>query len=159
MNNRAESSRADTVSRVILASPRTLYRAHLDPEMMANWRVPEGMRAEMLAFDGRLGGGYRMALHYPAAEPAGAGKSEPGIDRFEGQFTELVPDEMIVEQVRFESDDPAFAEPMTIVTTLRAVRDGTKVTVECSHVPSVISVEDHLAGMNSSLRNLAMLTE
>jgi uncharacterized protein YndB with AHSA1/START domain len=159
MTTQPESQRTDTVSRVILASPRTLYRAHLDREMMANWRAPDGMRAEILAFDGRLGGGYRIALHYLAAADGDLGKSGPGIDRFEGDFVELVPDEKIVERVRFESDDPAFAEPMTIVTTLRAVRDGTKVTVECTDVPPAISVYDHLEGMSSSLRNLAFLTE
>jgi uncharacterized protein YndB with AHSA1/START domain len=159
MTSSQESRRTDSVSRVILASARSLYRAHLDREMMASWRAPEGMRAEMLAFDGRLGGGYRMALHYVDTAQGDRGKSGPGIDRFEGDFVELVPDEKIVEQVRFESDDPAFARPMTIMTTLRAVRDGTKVTVECTDVPSTISADDHLEGIASSLRNLAMLTE
>lgn len=157
MNTTQDTSRTDSVSRVILASPHKLYRAHLDPEMMASWRAPEGMRAEVLAFEGRLGGVYRMALHYPA--PSQGGKSGPGVDRFEGAFVELVPDEKIVEQVRFESDDPAFARPMTITTRLRPVRDGTKVTVDCTDVPPGISVEDHLKGIASSLRNLAMLTE
>jgi uncharacterized protein YndB with AHSA1/START domain len=147
------------VSRVILAAPRTLYRAHLDPEMMADWRVPEGMRAEILAFDGRLGGGYRVDLHYVDADASRMGKSSPGVDRFTGMFEELVPDEKIVERIQFETSDPAFAQPMIITTTLRAVRDSTKVTVEAMHVPTAISPEDHQAGMTSALRNLAMLTE
>lgn len=159
MTDRIDSQRSDTVSRVILAAPRTLYRAHLDPEMMANWRLPEGMRAEILAFDGRLGGGYRMALHYLDDGAGQLGKSAPGVDRFTGTFEELVPDEKIVEHIQFETSDPAFAQPMTITTTLRAVRDGTKVTVEATQVPAAISSEDHQTGMTSALRNLAMLTE
>lgn len=159
MTDKIDPMRTDMVSRVILASARSLYRAHLDPEMMASWRVPEGMTAKMLAFDGRLGGGYRMELHYPAGDLAEQGKSGPGIDRFSGGFVELIPDEKIVEQIQFESSDPAFAAPMTITTQLRAVRDGTKVTVECTNVPPSISTDDHLKGMTDALRNLAMLTE
>jgi uncharacterized protein YndB with AHSA1/START domain len=159
MTEKRDSQRSDMVSRVILAAPRMLYRAHLDAEMMANWRAPEGVRAEILAFDGRLGGSYRMALHSLGDDAARRGKSGPGIDRFTGVFVELIPDEKIVERIQFETTDPAFAEPMVITTTLRAVRDGTKVTVEATHVSPSISPEDHETGMTSSLRKLAMLTE
>lgn len=159
MTDRPDSQRTDSVSRVILAAPRVLYRAHLDPEMIANWRVPNGMRAEVLDFDGRLGGGYRMALHYERESEDGHGKSEPGVDRFTGTFVELEPDEKVVERIQFESADPAFAEPMIITTILRPVRDGTKVTVVCSKVSAAISHEDHIAGITSSLSQLAMLTE
>lgn len=159
MTIQQESQRSDRVSRIILAPPRRLYRAHLDAEMMANWRTPEGMRAEVLAFDGRLGGGYRMALHYERAHERGEGKSEPGIDRFTGTFTELVPDEKVVEQIRFEGADPDFAQPMIMTTMLRPVRDGTKITVECAQVPRSISADDHIKAIMSALGKLAILTE
>lgn len=159
MTTGQESLRTDTVSRVILASPRAIYRAHLDAEMLANWRTPAGMRAEMLAFDGRLGGGYRMALHYQDEDRRERGKSGAGIDRFTGTFVELVPDEKIVESVRFEDAGPAFAEPMIMTTTLHAVRDGTKVTVACTQVSPAIEKNDHIAGIADALRQLAMLTE
>lgn len=159
MTDMIDSQRGDTVSRVILAAPRALYRAHLDREMMANWRVPDGMRAEMLAFDGRLGGGYRVALHSRDDGLELLGKSGPGIYRFSGTFEQLVPDEKIVERVQFETSDPAFAQIMTITTTLRAVRDGTKVMIEATHVPAAISSKDRHAGMTCALRKLAMLTE
>jgi uncharacterized protein YndB with AHSA1/START domain len=158
MTTRKES-RTDQVSRVILAPPRSLYRAHLDREMLGNWRAPEGVRAEILAFDGRLGGEYLIELHYPAALANETGKTGPSVDRFRGRFEELVPDEKIVEQIQFESDDPAFARPMIMTTTLRAVKDGTKITVTCSEVPAAIAAGDHISGITAALRNLAMLTE
>jgi len=154
-----KESRTDQVSRVILAPPRALYRAHLDREMLSNWRAPEGMRAEILAFDGRLGGQYLVELHSPEALGGDVGKSAPGVGRFRGRFEELVPDEKIVEQIQFVSDDPAFAHPMIVTTTLRAVKDGTKITVSCSQVPSAIAASDHIKGITAALRNLAMLTE
>jgi uncharacterized protein YndB with AHSA1/START domain len=143
---------------VILASPRAIYRAYLDPEMVASWRPPEGMRAEIFSFEGRLGGTYEMAFHYerPAAVE---GKSGSSVDRFSGEFVELIPDEKIVERIRFMSDDPIFSQPMIITTSLRAVKGGTKVAVLCENVPAAISSKDHVQGMTSSLRNLAMLTE
>lgn len=70
-----DTFRTDTVSRIILAAPRELYRAHLDAEKLASFRTPEGMRATMLAFEGRLGGGYTMELHYPVSERT-QGKTE-----------------------------------------------------------------------------------
>lgn len=150
--------RTDTVSRIILAVPRELYRAHLDAEKLASFRTPQDMTARLLAFEGRLGGGYRMELQYPANDAA-QGKSAAGIDRFAVTFEELIPDEKIVETIRFESDDPAFATPMILTTTLRPVRDGTKVTVTASQVPSAIPQSDHLKGMEGALRYLALLTE
>lgn len=159
MTTDQDSLRTDQVSRVILAPPRAIYRAHLDAELMANWRAPNGMRAEILAFDGRLGGHYRMALHYQDADGGRHGKSDAGVDRFTGTFSELVPDEKIVELIQFETDNPDFAQPMIITTMLRPVRDGTKVTVECKQVSPAISADDHVQGITTSLRKLAMLTE
>ena len=51
-----------SATRIILASPRAVFRAFLDAEVMANWRPPEGMTARLTHFDPRTGGGYRMAL-------------------------------------------------------------------------------------------------
>jgi uncharacterized protein YndB with AHSA1/START domain len=158
MTTHPDDLRTDTVSRIILAAPRELYRAHLDAEKLTSFRTPQGMTARLLAFEGRLGGGYRMELNYPATETA-QGKSAVGLDRFAVTFDELIPDEKIVETIRFETDDPAFAAPMILTTTLRPVRDGTKVTVEAAQVPLAILQSDHLNGLEGALRYLALLTE
>ncbi|MFL5385322.1 MAG: SRPBCC domain-containing protein [Longimicrobiaceae bacterium] len=63
--------RASTkVSRIIRAPRPAIYRACLDPDALAAWRVPDGMTARVHAFDGREGGTYRMSLTY--ADPADA---------------------------------------------------------------------------------------
>lgn len=74
-----------------------------------------------------------------------------GTDRFEGQFVELVPERRIVERVRFESEDPAFAGEMRLITTLEPEAGGTRVTLLAEDVPSGISAEDHAVGMASAL--------
>lgn len=152
-----ETRRTDTGSRIINASPATIYRALVDPEAVASWRPPAGMRAEILAFDASEGGTFRMAFIY---EDAGShGKTSDNADVFAGRFVELAPDRRVVEVIEFESDDPAFTGAMRIVTTLEPVGDGTRVTVSCQDVPPGIGEDDHQNGIASSLANLAAFTE
>ena len=67
--------RTDSASRLVHASPQTIYRAFLDPEAWISWLPPEGMNGHIDAFDAREGGGYRMTLRYDDAEYAEAGKT------------------------------------------------------------------------------------
>jgi uncharacterized protein YndB with AHSA1/START domain len=150
--------RVDEGARVVRASPEALYRAHVDPEALAAWRAPEGMRGEVYAFDPRPGGVYRMALVYETAE-AGQGKTTEDADVFEGRFVELIPNARIVEAVRFTSDDPAFAGEMRMTTTFTPVPGGTEVRVRAEDVPPGISADDHAVGIASSLANLAAYVE
>jgi uncharacterized protein YndB with AHSA1/START domain len=152
------AKRTDTASRIIKAAPDTIYRALLDPAALAAWRPPEGMTGRFEAFEPRAGGRFRMVLTYADAETA-PGKTSASEDVVEGRFAELIPNERIVEVVRFESDDPAFAGEMRIVTALEAVAGGTEVTIRCEDVPSGISAEDHEAGLSSTLANLAAFME
>jgi len=147
-----------TASRTIIATPRAIFRAHLDREVIGKWRPPPSMRAEIYRFDPRPGGGYRMAfIHDDGA--GNPGKSDADRDIFSGRYIELLPDERIVEEVEFETKDPAFAGKMRITTVLAPVNAGTKVMVSADNVPPGISAEDHRAGMEASLKNLAMLLE
>lgn len=156
--DKALSDRVDTASRMILATPRTLFRAFLDAEMLASWRAPEGMTARIVGFKPGIGGGYRIVLTYDDAD-ASQGKSSAREDVADVRFRELVPDERIIEEVRFVSEDPRLAAPMTITTSIEPVTGGTKVTFSARSVPDVIDPEDHKTGMASALRNLARLTE
>jgi uncharacterized protein YndB with AHSA1/START domain len=158
VEHQAGQERIYSASRVILASPRTLFRAFVDPEMLASWRAPEGMTARIEGFDPRIGGGYRIILTYVTSDAESHGKTSPGQDVAEVRFLELG-DDQIIEEVRFVSDNADYAEPMTITTGFEPVVDGTKVTVAARNVPPGISPEDHKAGIASSLRNLARLTE
>ncbi len=116
------------------------------------------MTAKILAFDPRVGGGYRMTLIYPETE-RGRGKSTEDTDVVEARFIELIPNEKIVEAVEFESADPSFAGTMTMTAIFTAVANGTKVTFTAENVPTGISDVDHRTGMDSSLKNLANLVE
>ncbi len=151
------SKETHAASRVILATPRAIFRAHVDPEILVKWRAPAGMEAHLSEFSAAIGGGYRMELRY--ANGAGQGKSTADSDVVQVRFVELAPDDLLIEAATFESDDPCFAGTMTITTRLVAVSDGTKVTVTADNVPPGISATDHRKEMESSLKNLALLLE
>jgi uncharacterized protein YndB with AHSA1/START domain len=149
--------RVDSASSVIKASPQAIYQAYMDPEKLANWLPPKGMKARIDVFEPRKGGAYEMTLFY---EEAGHhGKSSDNADVVHGRFVELVPDRRIVQEVEFDSPDPAFAGTMTMTWELRPVPGGTEVEVRAENVPPGISQEDHLAGIRSTLENLAAFVE
>ncbi len=151
------SRETHSASRIIIATPRAIFRAHIDPEVLVKWRAPHGMQARLHEFSARPGGGYHMELSH--VDGTGQGKSTASSDIVRVRFAELIPDDRIVEEAEFQSDDPAHAGRMTITTMLAPVTGGTKVTVTAENVPASISEEDHRKGMESSLRNLALLLE
>ena len=111
------------------------------------------MTCRVLELEPRAGGRFRMELRYSAAG-SGQGKSGEDVDRLEGEFAELVPARRIVELIRFDSEDAAYAGHMHMTITLKPVAGGTEVRIVCDHVPSGISAADHRAGIASTLENL-----
>jgi uncharacterized protein YndB with AHSA1/START domain len=147
------------VSRLVRAPRGAVYAACTDPDALAAWRAPPGMRARVHAFDARPGGRYRMTLTYTDPADASRGKSSDDSDTFEGVFVELVPNERVVEAIEFESPDPRFAGEMRMTTALADADGGTEVTLTCENVPPGIRPEDNELGCRLSLENLARFVE
>ena len=82
--------------RTIPASPATVYRAWLDPELLVKWSAPVGWDAVRVEVDERVGGHYRC-WHVDAE-----GKDIGG---YECEILELVPDERIVLRWEFVGPD------------------------------------------------------
>jgi uncharacterized protein YndB with AHSA1/START domain len=120
-------------TRWVRAAPAEVYRALLDPYAVAAWRVPNGMTATIHQFDARQGGRFRISLH-PGG--LGAGTETPQrTETFRGQFTRLVPGQLVVEAIEFESPDPAMAAVLTITTELREADGGCEVTMTHDNAP------------------------
>ena len=151
-------SRTDQASRVVAAPLRRVYDALIDPDVLAVWLPPAGMRGRFERFDARAGGSYRMVLTYEDASSA-PGKSTADSDVVEARFVEVEPGVRVVQAVDFESDDPAFAGTMTMTWSVNDVDGGTLVDFRADDVPTGISAEDHAAGLTSSLANLAAYVE
>lgn len=149
--------RVDSASRLIEASPEMIYAAMTDPAALVAWLPPSGMTGEMLEFDLRPGGRYRMVLRY--ADPAFEGKTGAGEDEVTVRYLELVPAALVSQAVHFVSDDPAFSGTMVMNWILRPLAGRTEVTIRAENVPSGISAADHAEGLGSSLQNLAHFVE
>jgi uncharacterized protein YndB with AHSA1/START domain len=146
--------RTDRGSRVIAAPLDRVYAALVDPGQLVAWLPPEGMRGRFEHFDARAGGSYRLVLTYDDAAEA-PGKATADSDVVDARFVEIVPGQRVVQAVDFVSDDPAFAGTMMMAWTVTDVDEGTRVDIVADDVPDGISAEDHRAGLESSLQNLA----
>lgn len=150
-----------TATRIELhvAAPRTaVYRALLDADAVQRWMVPDGMTSEVHEFDGREGGGWRISLTYD--ERTATGKTTAHTDTHRGRFVRLVPDELAVETVEFETDDPALQGEMTITIALAEAADGgTDLTAVHDGLPPGVSPVDNETGWRMSLGKLAALVE
>jgi uncharacterized protein YndB with AHSA1/START domain len=143
------------VSLHVDAPRQAIYRALLDADAIAKWRVPAGMSSHVHEFDAREGGAFRVSLTYDA--PDGAGKSAAHTDTYHGRFLRLVPDEQVVEEFEFETADPALRGTMTMTTTLADAGDGTEVVIVHEGIPDAIPEADNETGTRMALANLARL--
>lgn len=140
------------------ASSRTVYDALVDSTALATWLPPGNMTGHFERFDARPGGSYRMVLSYPDAA-TGQGKSTDDSDVVEARFVDLIEGIRVVQEVSFDSDDPAFSGTMTIRWDIESADEGAHVQITAENVPERISAKDHIAGMNSSLDQLARYLE
>ena len=102
----------------------------------------------MHQLDARVGGTYRMSF---TNFTTGNGHS------FGGTYLELVPNERIVHDDRF--DDPNLPGKMVTTITFRAVSCGTEMNVVQEGIPDVIPVEQCYVGWQESLVLLGKLVE
>jgi uncharacterized protein YndB with AHSA1/START domain len=145
------------ISRHINAPRSTVYRALLDADAIAKWRVPADMKSKVHEFDVREGGSFRVSLTYDA--PDRTGKSVESTDTYHGRFLRLVPDEQVVEELEFETAGPALRGTMTMTTTLTDSDGGTDVTILHQGIPDAVPAADNEAGTTMALAGLARLVE
>ncbi len=145
------------MSRHVRAQRSVVYRALIDGAAVARWMVPDGMRSQVHEFDGRVGGRFRISLTYDS--PAALGKTSAHTDTHHGRFVRLVPDELVVQAVEFETADPALQGEMTITIALVDAAGGTDIIAVHDGVPPGVPPADNEAGWRSSLDRLARLLE
>jgi uncharacterized protein YndB with AHSA1/START domain len=104
----------------IAAPPERVFKALLDPQAVAVWRVPLGMRSEVHEFDGREGGSFRVSL--TCDMPGALGKTSEHSDTHRGRFVRIVPNRQAIEVIEFETIVPEFAGEMTITMCSRGWR-------------------------------------
>jgi uncharacterized protein YndB with AHSA1/START domain len=145
------------ISHHVKAPRSDVYRALLDADAIAQWRVPAGMSSQVHEFDAREGGSFRVSLTYDA--PTGTGKTAQHTDTYHGHFMKLVPDEQVVEVFEFETEDPGLRGEMTMTTTLTDADGGTDVRIVHEQIPDTVPPADNEMGTRMALQNLAKLVE
>ena len=145
------------ISRHIDAPREAVYRALLDPQAVAKWKVPDGMTCDVHEFDAREGGAIRVSLTYD--EPTGTGKTTSRTDTYRGRFVKLVRNQRVVEADEFETDDPALRGEMTITISLADADGGTDLVAVHDGLPRGVSPADNEIGWQMALAKLAALVE
>lgn len=155
-----ETERKDTASKIIKASAEEIYKAIIDPRVLALWLPPKNMKAQINLFELWEGGRYQITLSYDHPEDKEKfAKSSDGSDITQGKFLKLVPGKCVSQSVEFVSENVGFAGSMIMTYELANRDEGTLVTIVAENVPNGISPDDHLAGMNASLNNLTHYLE
>src|ERR1039457_5065815 len=110
-------------ARRINAPRADIYRALIDAQAIATWRVPHGMTSHVHEFDAREGGSFRISLTYDS--PTGTGKTDAHTDTFSVHFVKLVTNEQVVEVLDVVTTNPVLLAQMTITTSLEDADGGT----------------------------------
>lgn len=145
------------IQRTFKTSPHAVYRALTEATAIQKWRVPDGMRSEMHAFDAREGGAFRISLIYDDVDAQG--KSSAHTDTYHGRFVTLIEDELVIETMEFETDDPAMQGVMTTTYEIEMAENGATLSATHEGVPPGVAPEDNEAGWRMSLDKLAALLE
>lgn len=99
----------------------------------------------------------RISLTYDAS--TGTGKTTAHTDTYRGRLVKLVPDEQVVEEDEFETDDPKLRGKMIITITLTDANGGTDLMAVHDNLPSGIAPADNESGWRMALAKLAALVE
>ena len=134
--------------RVLAAPAERIYRAFLDADAMAKWLPPNGFTGKVHHLDAKVGGTYRMSF---------TNFSTGKVETFGGSYLELVPNERIRNDDRFE--DPNLPGTMVTTVTLKPVSVGTDVQIVQEGIPDAIPLEACYLGWQESLVLLGKLVE
>ena len=108
---------AVALDRVIAAPRSKVYRAWLDPEVLARWMGPDDFSVVVAAVDERVGGTHYVELIDADGDP----------HTFTSVIEELVPDERIVLTFKFH---PTAEETLLTLTFDDAEGGGTQLRLE-----------------------------
>lgn len=151
--------RVDRASRDLAAPPDRVFRALTTREAVQSWLPPSGARGIVQAFEPRAGGAFRLTLVFDTPGETGTRKSSSSTDVVDGEFLDVVPNELVRQRFTFRSQDPSFAGAMVMTWRLTPTAIGTHVDLAAENVPAGVSPRDHEVGMASSLGNLAGYVE
>ena len=125
------------VTRLIDATPQTVYRAWSDPALFRRWWVPasvEGLSLLSCEMDVRTGGGYQLGFRFGTAEPM----------TFFGRYVEVIANERMV----WTNEE---GEEGGVTTVTFSARDGKTLLSYHERYPNTEAREEAMAGSAAAL--------
>lgn len=144
---------------LINVSVEKVFESFSDPAKLVEWLVPGEMTGKIHHFEFATGKGYTMSLFYPKSESHPKGKSADKEDRYSAIYLEILPFKKILQQIKFDSQDPSLQEAMNMEALFEAQYNSTKLTINFYHIPDSIPPDANEEGTASSLQKLKHLLE
>lgn len=138
---------AVSLERVIAAPRSKVYRAWLDPVMLAQWMGPDDFTVTVATVDARVGGVHQVEML----------DAEGGHHEFVSVIQELVPDERIVFAFKFHPE----GQQSRLTLTLRDIEDGTALRLEHERITvgGSLDTQSVNVGWSQTLAKLQALCE
>ena len=136
------------MSRVVNASPASVFRACTEPDQLARWWGPKGFTAPGIELDVRVGGRYRIIMQPPQGDTFS----------LSGEFREVSPPSRLVYTFNWDPPDADDVETQ-VVLVLKEL--GTRTELEMTH--GVFATAErralHEAGWTEALDRLQELMQ
>lgn len=131
------------MSRRFKAPREAVFHAWTDPDAMAQWMGPEGMRTRDVKMDLRVGGGYSLVMH------GTDGTKYP----LSGVYKEITPPKRLAFTFVWGHGD---LKGLEMLVTLSFVEDkgGTLMTLVQTRVPNETARQSHNMGWTGSFERL-----
>jgi uncharacterized protein YndB with AHSA1/START domain len=134
-----------TVSRVIDAPRRLVFKAWTEPEQIARWWGPKGFTTVEYTMDVRPGGAYWLVMRSPE-----------GTDhRKRGVYREIVVPERIVFTFAWEDAGGRLGHELLVTVTLEELGSRTRLTLHQTMFDSVEWRDSHVIGWTSCFERFA----
>ena len=129
------------IERTIDATLAETWTAWTEAELVARWFAPGNMRAEVLEYDVRSGGHYRIRMR----------DEEGGTHTVGGEFVEVTPQRRLVISWAWEGDATTQSK---VTVDFDAGNVGTRLRILHEDLPSEESAAKHKQGWIGCLDNL-----
>ena len=130
------------------ASPERVFYALIEPAELSKWWGPRGFTTPEIELDLRVGGGYRFAMQPPDGE----------LFHLAGEYLEIHAPSRLAYTFRWEEPDPDDRQTV-VALALRAVGDGTEVSLAHGEFTTEERLELHRSGWSDSIEKLRGIVE
>jgi len=139
--NTAVVAKPINIERMIDATLAETWTAWTEPELVARWFAPGTMQAEVLDYDVRSGGKYRIRMR----------NDDDSTHTVTGKFVEVVPQQRLVMSWAWEGDATTQSK---VQVEFEASDRGTRIRILHEGLPNKESAARHSEGWIGCLDNL-----